>query len=89
VTDIERVVINDAGHETEHHIESVNVSDNLQVYNEHDEHGRIVKQEQRQKDRILVKVERKFNAEHHVEVLSYRSASRGIYLDVAQFEYYS
>lgn len=89
VVEIERVVLNEEGLEIEHHTESVNASDNLQVYNEHDEHARIIKQEQRQKDKILVKIERRFNAEHHVEILSYRSASRGVYLDVAQFDYYT
>lgn len=83
------ITFDENGNELEERTESVNAADNVEISYSYDEHDRVIEQLQRQKDKILLKVQRRFNDKNHVDQLSYRSASRGIYLDIAEFDYHS
>lgn len=83
-----KVVYDEDGLEAEEHSVSVNESDNFKVYYTYDEYSRPVVQEQHQADRIISKVHRKFNEKGSVELIGYRSFSRGLYVDLFEYEYF-
>jgi hypothetical protein len=81
-------VYNELGQVVEERVESVNAAENMEFYYVRDEYDRILEEERRQKDKILLKVSRRFNDGHYVELLSYRSATGGAYIQFAELEYY-
>lgn len=87
-TEIVYIVYNEAGQVIEERIESVNASENIEYYYVRDEYERILEEVRRQKDKILLKIHRRFNAENHVDLFSLRSAVSGAYLQFTEIEYY-
>lgn len=81
-------VYNEDGQVIEERVESINAAENMEFYYVRDEFDRILEEERRQKDKILLKVNRRFNAEHYVELFSYRSATGGAYVQFSELEYY-
>ncbi|HEU4716909.1 MAG TPA: hypothetical protein VFU15_03720 [Bacteroidia bacterium] len=88
VVEYVKVVFDEKGREAEEHSFSVNDSDNFKVYYTYDDEDRVVMQEQKQEDKIISKIHRRFNTEGHAEIISVRSFSRGIYVDYYEYKYY-
>jgi YD repeat-containing protein len=84
-----KVLHDEKGRDLEEHSISVNDSDNFIVYYTYDELDRVVAQEQHQQDKIISKINRRFNEQGHAELIAIRSFSRGMYVDVFEYEYYS
>jgi hypothetical protein len=84
-----KVLYDEEGREIEEHSVSVNESDNFKVYYEYDEYDRVVAQEQHQADKIISKINRRFNAAGLAELVAVRSFGRGMYVDLVEYEYHS
>lgn len=84
-----KVVYDEEGREAEEHSVSVNDSDNFKVVYTYDEYDRPIAQEQHQQDRIISKINRRFGKEGNPHVIAIRSFSRGMYVDLFEYEYYS
>jgi hypothetical protein len=87
-TEVIYIVYDEGGNVIEERIESVNAAENIEFYYVRDEHGRILEEVRRQKDKILLKINRRFNTENYVELFSFRSAVSGVYLQFSEFEFY-
>ena len=83
-----KVIFDEDGLEAEEHSVSVNESDNFKVFYTYDEYSRPVVQEQHQADKIISKVHRRFNEQGSVSLIGYRSFSRGLYVDLFDYEYF-
>jgi hypothetical protein len=87
-TEVIYIVYDESGNVIEERIESVNAAENIEFYYVRDEHGRILEEVRRQKDKILLKINRRFSVENYVELFSFRSAVSGVYLQFSEFEFY-
>lgn len=84
-----KVMYDEEGREEEEHSVSVNESDNFKVFYTYDEYDRVIAQEQHQEDKIISQINRRFNGEGLVKVMAVRSFSRGMYVDLYEYEYHS
>jgi YD repeat-containing protein len=83
-----KVSFDEEGREAQEQSISVNESDNFIVYYTYDEYGRVSTQEQHQQDKIISKINRRFNAQGSAEIVAVRSFSRGMYVDLFKYEYF-
>jgi hypothetical protein len=84
-----RIVHDEQGREIEERSESVNPSENYEVYYTYDESDRVIHQEHRQGDRILSKHDRRFNDHDLPSFHAFRSHSRGMYVDYFEYTYFA
>lgn len=84
-----KVTYDEEGRESEEQSVSVNESDNFKVIYTYDEYDRPVEQEQQQADKIISKINRRFNEQGSVQLIAVRSFSRGMYVDLFEYEYHS
>lgn len=83
-----RIVHDEQGREVEERSESVNPSENYEIYYTYDEKDRVIHQEHRQGDRILSKHDRRFNDRDLPLFHAFRSHSRGMYVDYFEYSYF-
>lgn len=83
-----KVIFDDKGRETEERSESVNASENFEVYYTYDDDDRVIHQEHRQGDRILSKHNRRFNEKNLPSFHGFRSANRGMHVDFIEYTYF-
>lgn len=83
-----KVVFDEKGRELEEHSVSVNDSDNFIVYYTHDDLDRVIVQEQKQGDKIVSKINRRFGEIGLAELIGIRSFNRGMYVDVFEYEFH-
>lgn len=83
-----KILYDDKGRETEERSESVNASENFEVYYTYDDDDRVIHQEHRQGDRILSKHNRRFNEKSLPSFHAFRSASRGMHVDYFEYTYF-
>lgn len=88
VVEYVKTVFDEEGRESQEQSFSVNESDNYIVYYEYDEYDRPIAQEQHQEDRIISKIQRRFNSKGSVALVAMRSFNRGMYVDVFDYEYF-
>lgn len=86
--EIFKIMFDDKGRETEERSESVNASENFEVYYTYDDEDRVIHQEHRQGDRILSKHNRLFNEKNLPSFHGFRSASRGMHVDYFEYTYF-
>ncbi|HTF03294.1 MAG TPA: hypothetical protein VK826_04680 [Bacteroidia bacterium] len=83
-----KMVYDEKGREIEERSESVNASENFEVYYTYDDEDRVIHQEHRQEDRILSKHNRRFNERSLPSFHGFRSASRGMHVDFFEYSYF-
>lgn len=83
-----KIIFDDKGRESEERSESVNASENFEVYYTYDDEDRVTHQEHRQADRILSKHNRRFNEKNLPSFHGFRSASRGMHVDYFEYTYF-
>ena len=83
-----RIVHDDKGREVEERSESVNPSENYEIFYTYDDNDRVILQEHRQGDRILSKHNRRFNDRDLPSFHAFRSHSRGMYVDYFEYSYF-
>lgn len=83
-----RIVHDEQGREVEERSESVNTSENYEIYYTYDDNDRVIHQEHRQGDRILSKHDRRFNDRDLPLFHAFRSHSRGMYVDYFEYGYF-
>jgi hypothetical protein len=88
VVEYVKVIYDEQDRESEEHSFSQNDSDTFSVFYTYDEHDRVILQEQHQQDKIINKINRRFNAEGHAALVAIRSFSRGMYVDYIEYEYH-
>ncbi len=88
VTEYVKILFDEKDRETEEHSISVNDSDNFIVTYVYDDLDRVIVQEQRQSDKIVSKINRRFGETGLAELIGIRSFSRGMYVDVFDYEFW-
>ncbi|CAN5436563.1 hypothetical protein BH09BAC5_BH09BAC5_05990 [soil metagenome] len=88
VTEYVKVIFDEKDREKEEHSISVNDSDNFIVYYTHDDLDRVIVQEQQQADKVKSKINRRFAEHGLVELIAVRSFTRGMYVDVFEYEFW-
>jgi hypothetical protein len=83
-----KIIFDENDRELEEHSISVNDSDNFIVYYTYDELDRVILQEQHQRDKIISKINRRFGESGLAELIGIRSFSRGMYVDLFEYEFY-
>ena len=88
VTEYVKIIFDENDRELEEHSVSVNDSDNFIVYYTYDDLDRVIKQEQHQQDKIISKINRRFGENGLAELIGIRSFSRGMYVDLFEYEFH-
>lgn len=83
-----KIIFDEKDRELEEHSISVNDSDNFIVYYTYDEFDRVILQEQHQRDKIISKINRRFGENGLAELIGIRSFSRGMYVDLFEYEFH-
>ncbi len=88
VVELFKIIFDEKGREIEERSESVNGSENFEVYYTYDDDDRVIHQEHRQGDRILSKHNRRFNERSLPSFHAFRSSNRGMHVDYFEYSYF-